>query len=174
MSCTKLLTIDFLVVSYSPESSRLNHFRQVDILSVWTMRRTFTRAPSLRNTAASWSSIWKMLSTCCKYITTRSKDACSHSYPLTHSYPFVDRVFFLQSGPDLEPFLEILSEVGATHLQHGVSAEHFSHLKDALLYFLETSLGEEWNSELKLQWETVYGLVSFALQEGIRRKNSSG
>eukprot|EP00934_Nitzschia_sp_Nitz4_P006109 Nitzschia sp. Nitz4//scaffold135_size62275//27974//28695//NITZ4_006350-RA/size62275-augustus-gene-0.1-mRNA-1//1//CDS//3329535563//6099//frame0 len=69
-------------------------------------------------------------------------------------------------GPDLEPFLEEVSDMGARHVSYGVIPEHYPIFEDALLHTLGNALGKDWTEENERNWRIVYGLISNAMLSG--------
>eukprot|EP00934_Nitzschia_sp_Nitz4_P006395 Nitzschia sp. Nitz4//scaffold135_size62275//29543//30279//NITZ4_006351-RA/size62275-augustus-gene-0.2-mRNA-1//1//CDS//3329535566//6385//frame0 len=69
-------------------------------------------------------------------------------------------------GPDLEPFLVELQEMGARHVTYGVVPSQYPVVEAALMITLETALGEKWTPSLQNSWKTVYGLISSAMLLG--------
>lgn len=56
--------------------------------------------------------------------------------------------------------LPIVQDLGRRHVDYGVSDEHYNTVASALLYTLETGLGELWNDKLNQAWTAVYVLLS--------------
>jgi len=73
-------------------------------------------------------------------------------------------------GPDMEPVLIALSELGDRHVEYGVLPAHYGIVGEALLYTLATALGDGWTPKVKKGWELVYGLVSTAMMAGAARR----
>eukprot|EP00934_Nitzschia_sp_Nitz4_P006677 Nitzschia sp. Nitz4//scaffold135_size62275//31377//32198//NITZ4_006352-RA/size62275-augustus-gene-0.3-mRNA-1//1//CDS//3329535569//6667//frame0 len=69
-------------------------------------------------------------------------------------------------GPDLEPFLVELQEMGARHVSYGVVPSQYPVVEQALMITLETALGTKWTPYLQHCWKTVYGLISCAMLSG--------
>jgi hemoglobin-like flavoprotein len=69
-------------------------------------------------------------------------------------------------GPDLEPLSEILKELGAKHTHYGVLPPHYTVVGQALLYTLETALGDKWTPQVQSGWEGIYQFVSTTMMEG--------
>lgn len=59
-----------------------------------------------------------------------------------------------------------LSQLGGRHIEYGVLPAHYGIVGEALLYTLQTALGEHWTPRVKDGWIHVYGLVSTAMMAG--------
>jgi nitric oxide dioxygenase len=69
-------------------------------------------------------------------------------------------------GPDLDPLQEVLRRLGARHVEYGVLPEHYPIVGEALLYTLETALGDKWNDKVKSGWAGIFDIVSSSMVEG--------
>jgi hypothetical protein len=73
-------------------------------------------------------------------------------------------------GPDLEPSTKTLISLGARHVEYGVLPAHYGIVGEALLYTLETALGDNWTPLVKKGWVGVYTFVSSAMMAGADRQ----
>jgi hemoglobin-like flavoprotein len=73
-------------------------------------------------------------------------------------------------GPDLEPVSKTLTTLGAQHVEYGVLPAHYGIVGEALLYTLETALGDKWTPLVKKGWVGVYTFVSTAMMAGANRQ----
>jgi Flp pilus assembly pilin Flp len=69
-------------------------------------------------------------------------------------------------GPDLDPVTVALKDLGARHVEYGVLPAHYEVVGQALLYTLETALGEHWTAPVQTGWVGVYHFVSSAMMDG--------
>jgi hemoglobin-like flavoprotein len=69
-------------------------------------------------------------------------------------------------GPDLEPATKTLITLGKKHVKYGVLPAHYGIVGEALLYTLETALGDKWTPLVKKGWVGVYTFVSSAMMAG--------
>jgi len=56
-------------------------------------------------------------------------------------------------------------ELGRQHVNYGVQEEHYDTVGAALLWTLEQGLQEEFTTEVKEAWTTVYGLLAQTMKE---------
>ena len=63
-----------------------------------------------------------------------------------------------------------LGKLGARHVEYGVLPAHYGIVGEALLYTLETALGDKWIPRVKNGWTLIYGLVSTAMMTGAQRR----
>jgi len=69
---------------------------------------------------------------------------------------------------------DYLVELGQRHTQfRGVKPEYFHPLGQAVLYALETVLGDDWNAELKKGWTVVFEFLASAMTEGMEEPRST-
>ncbi|UXP31863.1 globin domain-containing protein [Reichenbachiella agarivorans] len=64
----------------------------------------------------------------------------------------------------LDTLVPVVQDLGRRHVGYGVKDEHYDTVAAALLYTLETGLGERWNNELKDAWVTVYTVLSSTMK----------
>lgn len=65
------------------------------------------------------------------------------------------------SGLDkLEAIVPAVQQLGVRHVAYGVKDQHYDTVGAALLWTLETGLGEAFTDEVKDAWATVYGVLA--------------
>lgn len=69
-------------------------------------------------------------------------------------------------GPDMDPLADVLKQLGAQHTAYGVLPPHYAVVGQALLYMLETVLGEAWTPLVQKGWEGIYHFVSTSMMKG--------
>jgi hemoglobin-like flavoprotein len=69
-------------------------------------------------------------------------------------------------GPDLDPLVVILNELGRVHGKYGALPAHYAIVGRALIETLAEVLGDKFTNELKTSWARVYDIVSAAMIEG--------
>ena len=65
-----------------------------------------------------------------------------------------------------EKILTAVRQLGARHLAYGVREEHYAHVRLALLWTLEQTLGEAYSAELAAAWGAAYDFLAGAMLEG--------
>jgi hemoglobin-like flavoprotein len=60
----------------------------------------------------------------------------------------------------LEEIVPAVQQMGIRHIAYGVRDEHYDTVGAALLWTLETGLGDAFTAETKEAWATVYGLLA--------------
>jgi hemoglobin-like flavoprotein len=60
----------------------------------------------------------------------------------------------------LEEIVPAVQELGVRHVAYGVKDEHYDTVGAALLWTLETGLGDDFTEETKEAWATVYGVLA--------------
>jgi hypothetical protein len=73
-------------------------------------------------------------------------------------------------GPDLAPVADTLQELGAKHLDYGVSPGDYDIVGDALFFTLEKHLGDKWNTTMEKSWRSVYSFISKAMVAGTEKE----
>lgn len=60
----------------------------------------------------------------------------------------------------LDDVVPAVQELGVRHIAYGVKDEHYDTVGAALLWTLETGLGEAFTESTKEAWATVYGILA--------------
>lgn len=60
----------------------------------------------------------------------------------------------------LDEIVPAVQQLGVRHLEYGVKDEHYDTVGAALLWTLETGLGDAFTAETKEAWATVYGVLA--------------
>lgn len=61
---------------------------------------------------------------------------------------------------DLGGLVPVVQDLGKRHVGYGVTDAHYDTVGAALLYTLETGLGEAWNDDVKGAWVAVYTVLA--------------
>jgi hemoglobin-like flavoprotein len=64
-----------------------------------------------------------------------------------------------------EQILGAVEELGRRHANYGVQPEHYDTVGDALLWTLQTGLGDAFTSEVREAWASAYLFLSTTMQE---------
>jgi len=59
-----------------------------------------------------------------------------------------------------ERLVPVLEDLGRRHVQYGVLPEHYRLVKDALLWMLEQTLGDDLTWEAHVAWASMYDLLA--------------
>ena len=65
---------------------------------------------------------------------------------------------------NLESLVPIVQDLGKRHVGYGVKDEHYDTVASALLYTLETGLGDKWTEEVKSAWVSVYTVLASTMK----------
>jgi hemoglobin-like flavoprotein len=68
----------------------------------------------------------------------------------------------------IDTLLPMIRDMGRRHAGYGVSDEHYSQVGAALLWTLETGLGDNWSDEAALAWTLAYQLLADTMIAGAR------
>jgi hemoglobin-like flavoprotein len=60
----------------------------------------------------------------------------------------------------LDEIVPAVQQLGVRHVEYGVKDEHYDTVGAALLWTLETGLGDAFTEETKEAWATVYGVLA--------------
>lgn len=66
---------------------------------------------------------------------------------------------------NLDSIVPAVQNLGARHVGYGVKDEHYDTVAAALLWTLETGLGDAWTEEVKGAWVEVYTLLATVMKE---------
>lgn len=72
-------------------------------------------------------------------------------------------------GPDLEPLVEQLEELGQRHISYGVKPEFFPVMGQAVLYALQHVLGSKFTFEDTKDWMLVFEMMNTHMQNGMKK-----
>lgn len=72
----------------------------------------------------------------------------------------------------LEELVPAVQSLGVRHTAYGVQEHHYEAVANALLWTLETVLGEDFDMLTRDAWATVYYLLSETMKNAARQKNS--
>lgn len=73
---------------------------------------------------------------------------------------------------NLEALVPVVQDLGKRHVSYGVTDDHYGTVAAALLYTLETGLGDKWNSEVKSAWVAVYTVLATTMKDAAKVKAS--
>jgi len=73
----------------------------------------------------------------------------------------------------IETLIPTISDLGKRHQGYGVEDQHYDQVAAALLWMLETVLGDDWNEEVKTAWTNAYQLLASVMMEGARQRSSN-
>lgn len=59
-----------------------------------------------------------------------------------------------------------LEDLGRRHAGYGVERAHYDTVGSALLWTLETGLGDAWTDDVRDAWTQAYGLISDCMAQG--------
>ena len=69
----------------------------------------------------------------------------------------------------LDALVPVLSELGRRHATYGVIDKHYDTVASALLWTLETGLGDAWTPAARQAWAAAYTIVADTMKSGARR-----
>lgn len=65
----------------------------------------------------------------------------------------------------LDEIVPAVQQLGVRHTAYGVKDEHYDTVGAALLWTLETGLGDAFTAETKEAWATVYGILADTMKD---------
>jgi L-arabinose isomerase len=69
-------------------------------------------------------------------------------------------------GPDLQPVIDTLEDLGQRHVAYGVLPAHYAVVGEALLSTLEAALGDAWTATVREGWSGIYSFISSTMIRG--------
>ena len=66
----------------------------------------------------------------------------------------------------IDSLLPVIRDLGKRHVGYGVDDSHYGDVGAALLWTLQTGLGDAWTAELADAWTRAYGVISGTMIEG--------
>ena len=66
----------------------------------------------------------------------------------------------------IETLVPMIRDLGKRHAGYGVDDAHYAPVGAALLWTLETGLGEAWSDEAAAAWGAAYGLLADTMMAG--------
>lgn len=89
-------------------------------------------------------------------------------------HKLMDIIGFAVDGLDeTEKLTPTLRELGARHVQYGVTAANYDIVGDALLWTLQKALKDEYTDEMNEAWAALYNFLSESMKSGARRATES-
>ncbi len=74
---------------------------------------------------------------------------------------FVDMLSIIVARLDRpDTIAQEVSQLARSHEGYGVKPEHYSAVKEALLWTLERGLGNDWNADIRRAWEVCYDTIT--------------
>jgi hemoglobin-like flavoprotein len=74
--------------------------------------------------------------------------------------------FLVAAATDLDTFVTRARELGARHVDYGVTTAHYDDVETALMGALADRLGDEWNGEREDAWRRLYRLIAETMLDG--------
>jgi nitric oxide dioxygenase len=68
----------------------------------------------------------------------------------------------------IDTLLPMIRDMGLRHAGYGVSIEHYGQVGTALLWTLESGLGDDWSDEAAMAWTLAYQLLADTMIDGAR------
>ncbi|MFY0650856.1 MAG: hemin receptor [Cyclobacteriaceae bacterium] len=69
---------------------------------------------------------------------------------------------------DLGSLVPVVQDLGKRHVGYGVTDEHYDTVAGALLYTLETGLGDLWDDEVKDAWVAIYTILATTMKDAAK------
>ena len=67
---------------------------------------------------------------------------------------------------NLDKLVPAVKDLGARHVGYGAKAEHYAVVGEALLWTLESGLGEAFTPDVRQAWTKVYNTLAAVMQAG--------
>jgi hemoglobin-like flavoprotein len=74
----------------------------------------------------------------------------------------------VQGLDDLDTLLPQVKALGARHAGYGVEPAHYQIVGEALIWTLESGLGNAFTPDVRAAWGRVYALLAATMQDGAR------
>jgi len=68
----------------------------------------------------------------------------------------------------IDTLLPMIRDMGRRHAGYGVSDEHYGQVGAALLWTLQTGIGDDWSDEAAQAWALAYQLLADTMMAGAR------
>jgi len=66
---------------------------------------------------------------------------------------------------DINALVPAVQNLGVRHIRYGVEDSHYDTVAAALLWTLETGLGDAWNDDVKAAWVEVYTTLATVMKD---------
>jgi nitric oxide dioxygenase len=66
----------------------------------------------------------------------------------------------------IETLLPVIRDMGRRHVGYGAEAAHYGQVGSALLWTLETGLGDAWSDDAAMAWTKAYQMLAEVMLEG--------
>jgi hemoglobin-like flavoprotein len=82
----------------------------------------------------------------------------------------IDMLTYLVTRLDrLDEITEEVAQLAVRHTGYGVKRSHYKLVGEALLWTLETGLGNDWNNEIKEAWKACYETISDIMMNAVNK-----
>jgi len=73
----------------------------------------------------------------------------------------------------IETLIPAIQEMGRRHADYGVDESHYGQVGTALLWTLETGLGDDWSRDAETAWTNAYQLLADTMIEAAAQASST-
>ena len=124
----------------------------------------------------TWSKVIPISETASKLFYDRLFETSPHLAPMFYGVDLVSQReklvkainMVVVSLERIESLVPSIRELGKRHLNYGAEEAHYAEVGSALLWTLETGLGEDWSKEAEQAWTSAYQLLAGVMLEGAK------
>ena len=129
----------------------------------------------------TWSQVVPIADTASKLFYDRLFEASPQLAPMFEGIDLVEQRqklvkainMVVMSLERIETLVPAIRDLGQRHVGYGVKAAHYDDVGAALLWTLETGLGDAWSEEARIAWSNAYGLLAGVMLEGAASESRS-
>ena len=125
---------------------------------------------------ATWARVVPISETASRLFYDRLFETSPHLAPMFYGVDLVSQRqklvkainMVVMSLERIDTLIPTIRELGHRHLSYGAEESHYDEVGAALLWTLETGLGDDWSSEAETAWTNAYQLLASVMLEGAR------
>jgi nitric oxide dioxygenase len=129
----------------------------------------------------TWSRVIPISETASRLFYDRLFETSPHLAPMFYGVDLVSQRqklvkainMVVMSLEHIDTLIPTIRDLGQRHLSYGAEESHYGEVGAALLWTLETGLGDDWSDEAETAWSNAYQLLSGVMLEGAREAMSN-
>ena len=124
----------------------------------------------------TWARVIPISETACRLFYDRLFETSPHLAPMFYGLDLVSQRqklvkainMVVMSLERIDALIPSIRDLGQRHLNYGAEESHYAQVGAALLWTLETGLGEDWSEAAEKAWTNAYQLLAGVMLEGAR------
>ena len=86
------------------------------------------------------------------------------------SRKFISMMNYIINKLDDASFIQDVRAMGKKYTAYGIEEGHFTQIKDAMFWVLQTKLGERWTPHVMVSWVWCFSMLGYFISEQSRQR----